>query len=647
MSCHPTESGSAVGTATRHFALVGSPNSGKTTLFNALTGLRAKTGNYPGVTVSRYAGTSRWRGHEAVIEDLPGTYSLDPISPDEEIVDQVLDHDLDSPVSPNGILVTVDATVLRRGLGFLAQVLHVGLPTLVVVTFGDDLARRGGNVDLVALEKALGVPVIPVTAGDRSGVSTLQDHLVDPSSWPQPPVPPPVDPDEVLGWITSVLTAAHWKAPSVDARTSRIDRVLIHPVWGSLIFFAVMFTFFQMIFTVAAPLQGFVEEFFGWLGGLVDRYVTIEWLGRFLNEAVIGGVGGVLVFIPQIALLFLMIAFLEGTGYMSRAAFLMDRLMARAGLEGRAFVALLSSVACAVPGIMATRSLPSARDRLATIMAAPLMTCSARLPVYVMLVAMLVPTDQRVGPIGAQGLTMFALYLGGAIAAMTVAWFWSRIIGRRSTRLPFYMEMPSYRMPKARAVASAVWMSCSAFLRKVGTVILLSTLVLWGLLNLPLHSTEEMAAAGVNTSDDAAVTEYRLDHSIAAGIGRAAEPVFSPLGFDWRVNIAVISSLAAREVFVSTMGQLAAAEDPEDPGAALAQMEHTDGPLVGQPVFTPPTIAAMLVFFMFALQCMATVGAIRRETGTWKWPLIAFGYLGVLGWLLAFGAHQAVAALTS
>lgn len=642
MSHHHGESAAPTQPDAARVALVGSPNAGKTTLFNGMTGLRAKTGNYPGVTVARYEGRVDTDAGAVVIEDLPGTYSLDPISPDEEIVAQVLDEADELA----GVVVVVDATNLRRGLGLVAQVQQAALPTVVVLTFVDELLRRGGRVDPERLGRALGVTVLPVVAGDRRGVAALRRVLAAPSAWPGPPVLPPTEPDEVTGWAQSILHAAHYAPPDPDSRTGRLDGVLLHPLLGTLIFFATMFVFFQTIFLVAAPLQGLIEAAFAWLGDLARTAIPVEWLGRFVADALLAGVGGVLVFLPQIALLFVLISLLEGSGYLARAAYLMDRVMASAGLEGRAFVALLSSMACAIPGIMATRTLPSAKDRLATMMAAPLMTCSARLPVYVLLIGMLVPAGLGWGPIGAQGLIMFGLYLLGAASAMTSAWFWKRIVGRASVGLPFYMEMPSYRLPRPRTVLISVWDACAAFLRKITSIILAATVVLWGLLNLPLPGDTELREAGVDPTDKVAVTAYTLDHSAAAAVGRAVGPVFEPLGFDWRVNVGVISSLAAREVFVSTMGQVAAATDSENPAAALEAMTHTEGPRAGEKVFTPPTIAALLVFFVYALQCMSTLAVMRRETGTWRWPLLAFAHLGVLAWVMAFLAHTVLGGLS-
>ncbi|WP_433305360.1 ferrous iron transporter B [Actinoplanes sp. CA-030573] len=637
--CHDEGAAGGVATAEPRIALVGSPNAGKTSIFNALTGMHAKTGNYPGVTVSRFLGVSRAGGRRLMIEDLPGTYSLEPISPDEQILVDVLDGRIDGEQPPDALLVIVDATTLRRSLRFVAQVLARRLPTCVVVTFTDELSARQGHLDLEAFEQALGVPVVRVVGNRGHGVDDLRERLADWRSWTVPPLPPPSDATEVDAWTESVLAFAAYRPAGRHRITQRVDAVLLHPVWGTIVFFVVMLLFFQTIFTLAAPIQDWVAGFFGWLSGQVTAHVGNPWLAGLLGEALIGGVGSVLVFVPQIMLLFLLIALLESVGYMSRAAFLMDRVMARAGLEGRAFVALLSSFACAIPGIMATRTLPSAKDRLATMMAAPLMTCSARLPVYVLMIGLLVSPSARVGPLPAQGLVMFGMYLLGAVSAMTAAWVFKKIGNRRGLMMPFYMEMPPYRLPSVRSVLLAVWDSARSFVRKCSTIIAVTTVLLWLLLNLPVHSAADLRAHGVEPADKAAVSAYVTDHSYAAGLGRLVSPVFSPLGFDWRINIGILSAQSARETFVATLGQVAAAEDPEQPAAALKAMTRTDGPDAGKPLFDPATIAAILVYFAYALQCMATVGILRRETGGWKWPAIAFGYLTGLAWVMAYLAH--------
>ena len=644
-SCHDAAGSDASLTGVPRIALVGAPNSGKTSVFNGLTGLRAKTGNYPGVTVSRFVGTSRTGRHRHVIEDLPGTYSLEPISPDEQITVDVLDGRLEGADRPDALLVVVDATTLRRSLGFLAQVLARGLPACVVVTFTDELARRQGRLDVDAFAQALGVPVLPVVGHRGLGIAQLREQLTTWRTWQAPAVAPPTDPGEQDAWAESVLAFADYRPPERHRVTRRVDAVLLHPLWGTVVFFAVMALFFQTVFTLAAPMQGRVETLFAWLSGQVHTHVGNPWLSGLLGDALIGGVGGVLVFVPQIVLLFLLLALLEGVGYLARAAFLMDRVMARFGLEGRAFVALLSSFACAIPGILATRTLPSAKDRLATMMAAPLMTCSARLPVYVLLIGLLVDPSATLGPFGAQGLVMFGLYLLGAVSAMLAAWSFKKLGDRHGQPVPFFMELPPYRLPAPGAVLAAMWSSAHAFLRKCSTVIVATSVVLWLLLNLPLHGDAQLRAAGVDTTDSVAASAYTVDHSYAAGLGRLVAPVFDPLGFDWRINVGVLSAQGARETFVATLGQVAAAEDPEAPDQALQAMTYPDGPRAGEPVFTAPTIAALLVYFVYALQCMATVAVLRRETGTWRWPLIAFTYLTVLAWLMAYLARTVTAVL--
>ncbi len=629
-SCHDDGGGGAIAVAsTRRIALVGSPNAGKTSMFNQLTGLRAKTGNYPGVTVGRSVGAVRVSGATIAVEDLPGTYSLDAISPDERVVTDLLAGELDGIERPDAVVLVVDATTLRRSILLVAQVLRLGLPCLLALTMGDELTARGGRVDVDALSAALGIPVTAVLAHRGSGIDDLRARLGSFDRWQRPPIVPPSDPDAVDAWGASVLGAADYVAPQPDQRTNRIDRLVLHPVWGVVIFFAVMFAFFQVVFTVAAPLQEWVGQGLGWIGATVTEHGGNSLLGRLVSDGIIGGVGTVLQFIPQIVLLFLLIALLENVGYMARAAFLMDRVMARTGLEGRAFVAMLSSFACAVPGIMAARTLPSSRDRIATILSAPLMTCSARLPVFTLLIGLLVAPQTRWWGFSAQGVTMFVLYLGGGTAALVSAWVFKSTI-LRSDLLPFTMELPPYRFPYPKAVLVAMWSAARMFLRKAGTIILATSLVLWALLNLPPRGAEtaQLSPAGATT--------YVMHHSYAAKVGKAIEPVFAPLGFDWRTDIALVGSLSAREVFVSTLGQVAAATQPDDPHEALMTMTDDHG----RRVFTAPTVIALLAYFMFALQCMSTVAVMRRETNSWRWPGIAFGYMFVLAWVMAFAVRS-------
>ncbi|KUH93554.1 ferrous iron transporter B [Mycolicibacterium acapulense] len=624
-------------------ALVGSPNAGKTSVFNQLTGLRARTGNYPGVTVSRYMGTGRFRCeehgvHKYTVEDLPGAYSLHPVSPDEQVVADLLAGKLDI-TPPDALAVVVDVTVLERSLALVAQALSVDKPTMVILTMTDELASRGGHLDIDQFAAALGVPVVGVIGSRGKGFEPLRALLAAPESWSRIPVLPPRDDAEFNSWVASLLDAGRYRLPEPDRRSARIDKVLLHPVFGSLTFVAVMFLLFQVIFTFAAPLQDVIEQFFGWLGPTVGDSIPDATLSGLFSGGIVGGVGAVLVFIPQIVLLFLLIALLENVGYMSRAAFLVDRIMATTGLEGRAFVAMLSSVACAVPGIMATRTLPSSRDRIATTMAAPLMTCSARLPVYILLIGLLVDSQARVGPLSVQGLVMFGLYVLGGASAMFTAWlFKSVLLG--GDMLPFYMEMPPYRFPSVKSVALTMWDSAKAFLRKAGTIILATSIVLWFLLNLPPRTGEIVGM------DPSAAASHVVENSYAAGLGKFIEPLFAPLGFDWRICVGLIGALAAREVFVATMGQIFAAGDPESPVDAVQTAVYTSGPHQGELLFIAPTTISLLVFFVYALLCMSTVATIRRETNSWRWPAIAWVYMFVLAWAAAFIAHQVATWLT-
>ncbi|MDT7733382.1 MAG: ferrous iron transport protein [Mycobacterium sp.] len=635
-ACHDVE-GSAVAVAgIRRVALVGSPNAGKTSVFNHLTGLRAKTGNYPGVTVGRSVGTTSVDGVAIAVEDLPGTYSLDPISPDEQVVTDLLAGKYPGIDAPDALVLVADATTLRRSILLIGQVLRLDRPCLLALTMGDELAARGGRIDVAALSTALGIPVAAVIAHHGSGIDELRAQLASFDRWQRPPVLPPIAEDDIDAWGQSVLDASQYLAPQPDGRTQRIDRVLLHPLWGTVTFFAVMFYFFQILFTAAAPLRDGIGSTLTWLGRQVGDHVGNPVLRGLLSQGILGGVGTVLQFIPQIVLLFCLLAFLENVGYMSRAAFLMDRVMAKTGLEGRAFVAMLSSFACAIPGIMATRTLPSSRDRIATIVTAPLMTCSARLPVYTLLVGLLVAPQTRWCGLSAQGITMFLLYLGGGLSALVAALLVKSTI-LRGDLLPFTMELPPYRLPSARAMLAAMWGAARVFLRKAGTIILATSLVLWALLNLPVRESQTQ---GMSSTD---ATAYVMNHSYAADLGRAVAPVFSPLGFDWRTDIALVGSLSAREVFVSTLGQVAAASDPESPQQALAGMTDDQG----RRIFTAPTVIALMVYFMFALQCMSTIAVMRRETNTWRWPAFAFSYMFVLAWVMAFVARSIAMGLSA
>jgi ferrous iron transport protein B len=620
---------------TLRIGLIGSPNAGKTTLFNALTGLRAKVGNYPGVTVERREGAASLEGRLAALIDLPGTYSLNPLSPDEAVVGHVLEGQIEGLAPPHALLVVADACSLERSLLLVGQVLRLRRPTCLALTMTDELQARGGTLDLERLEAALGIPVVPVVGHRGKGIEALRRQLAHPENWSAPPVDPPESTLDRAQWAESILSVCLHERPGHHTLTEAVDRIVLHPLWGSLLFLVVMLTFFQLIFAWAQPAMNLIDGVIGLAGESVRLSLGKGLLADFLADGLIAGVGSVLIFLPQIVLLFSLLYLLEDLGYMARAAFVVDRAMARVGLEGRAFVAMLSSFACAIPGIMATRSIPSPRDRLVTILVAPLMTCSARLPVYALLIAAFVPQVKVIGPIGLQGLVLLSLYLAAPIAALSVAAVLRRTLLIGSS-LPFSLELPSYRLPGFKLWFSQVWSSTSAFLRRAGSIILLVSILLWVLLTFPRATPPP----GLSPDREAS---YALENSAAGQIGHFIEPVIAPLGFDWKIGVGLVASLAAREVIVATLGQIYAASAP---GVPLREAIRNDvNPLTGQRVFTPPTVAALLVFFIFALLCTSTLAIMVRETNSWRWPAFAFVYMLVLAYGFGWIAHTLTAAI--
>ncbi len=618
--------------------LVGSPNSGKTTLFNALTGLRARVGNYPGVTVERREGDAHIDGHRLRVIDLPGTYSLTPLSPDEAVVARVVRGEIQDVAPPDGLVVTVDACTIERSLGLVAQALALGIPSCVVLTMVDELRARGGEINLARLEGALGVPVVGVVGHRGLGLAELRRLLPHPERWSRPPFPPPSSREDRRAWVASVLSRVLVTRPGRSRITEAIDRVILHPVLGTLLFALVMVLFFQLIFAWAQPAMDGIDVAIAAAAQAARAALPEGIVADFVADGMIAGVGSVIVFLPQILLLFTLLFLLEDVGYMARAAFVVDRVMGRIGLEGRAFVALLSSYACAVPGIMATRTIPSPRQRLVTMLVAPLMTCSARLPVYALLIGAFVPARAVWGPIGLQGLALLGLYLLGAGAAFVAA----ALLGRtllRADAMPFYLELPPYRMPPAKLVISQVWGAANRFLRRAGTIILGVSIVLWALLTFPrveapAEIPQERAAA------------YALEQSLGGRLGHALEPAIAPLGFDWKIGVGLVASLAAREVIVSTLAQIYAASGGDDTSLRDALASDRD-PDTGAPIYTAPTVAALLVFFVFALQCTSTIATLARETNSWRWPAFAFAYLLALAYGASFLAYQVVDALVA
>ena len=599
-------------------ALAGNPNSGKTALFNLLTGSRQKVANYAGVTVERKEGSFRTPAGRAVrVLDLPGLYSLEPQSPDEQVTADLLCGRLADEPAPEVVVAVLDSTDLRRHLRLALALRRSGLPLVLALNMSDLARRRGVQVDATALATLLGVPVVETVAVERLGALDLLSRLDHPV-----PVPAPgPESDEAL------LAAAHQllgEAVDVGGVTpsDRIDRVVLHPVIGPALLALTLFLVFQAVFAWAAPLMDGIEALVGWLGAACGSVLPAGPLRSLLVDGIIAGAGGVLVFLPQILILFAFILVLEDSGYLPRAAFLLDRLMGGVGLSGRAFIPLLSSFACAIPGIMATRTIPDPRDRLVTILVAPLMTCSARLPVYTLLIGAFIPARQVGGLFELQGLVLFALYFAGVAAALLVAWVLQRF-GRRAGPQPLLMELPTYHWPHLRSLALGLWQRATIFVSRVGGILLALSVVLWFLSTFP--------------APPAGATGPAIEYSWAGQLGAALAVVFAPIGFNWQISIALVPGLAAREVAVSALGTVyALGATGDDMGAALVPLIAADWGL--------PTALSLLAWYVFAPQCLSTLAVVRRETNGWRWPLVMTAYLFGLAYLASFVTYRAALA---
>ena len=758
MSASTTSSQTPV--APRYVALAGNPNSGKTTLFNALTGLRAKVGNYPGVTVERKEGrlVGSSKDRPVIVVDLPGTYSLSPQSLDEQVSRDVLFHRLPGEPPPDLLVVVVDASNLQRNLYFATQVIELGYPTIVALNMIDVAQDNGHEIDAAHLSKLLGVPVFPIVANKSGGLKALSETIIATGVRTRTPIIPRqfcALPEALTKEVTILasgliqafpescfqsrseallvlsdekflpLSGAHypeairlavvaartrldqqgvdWRSAAIEARYARIaeiqqavtvetfaeketlsdrlDCVLTHKLWGMLIFVGIMTLMFQTIFSFAELPMTLLEQGVGWIGERVGSWLAPGPLNDLLVNGVVNGVGAVVVFLPQICLLFLFIGLLEDTGYMARAAFLMDRLMSKVGLHGKSFIPMLSSFACAIPGIMATRTIESPKDRLVTILVAPLMSCSARLPVYTLLIAACIPDKRVFGLLKLSGLTMLAMYMLGIVVALFMAWLFKKTLLKGPTPM-LIMELPPYKRPLIRIALRHMWDRSKLFLKRAGTVILGINILLWFLATYPKDATikprfdservrwlstvvpsvkspedvergmTELAVKqtnGWNTTEakvsatmdqlDKQEAGEKLRHSFAGRLGQFIEPTIRPLGFDWKIGIGIVSSFAAREVFVSTMSlvyNVGEADDSEEGTQTLAQtlreQKHPDG----STVYTPLVAVTLMVFYVFALQCVSTIAIVRRETNGWKWAAFQWLYMGVLAWTLAF-----------
>ena len=694
-------------------AIIGNPNTGKTTLFNALTGLRQRVGNFAGVTVERVEGSFRATdGRRVSVLDLPGCSSLSAGSPDEKIALDVLLGKSRDLWRPDVVLVVIDAANLERNLFLTSQVIELGLPVVLALNQIDVAEKQGIQIDIPELIHELGVPVVPTVAKRGQGIEPLTNALFIAASLPFPvrkfalpdaataalePVsallvahgltscaadmealrllaldkaeghlsgapglsasvtraveelkkagfaPNRFESEVRYAWISGVAKRTVQRVREHTARASHnIDAVVLHRVWGPVIFVVLMAVVFESVFTWAKPFADGIQTGLDWLGTWVGRHLPAGDLNSLVVDGVFGGVGSVLVFLPQIAILFSFIGVLEQSGYMARAAFLMDRVMRRVGLHGKSFIPMLSGYACAVPGIMATRTIEDPKDRLATIMIVPLMSCSARLPVYTLLIGAFVPAVHVGGVVGLQGLTMLIMYLLGTIAALVVAAVFKRTLLKGPVR-PMILELPPYRMPSVRSLWVSVAQRCRLFLQRAGTVILALSIVLWALATYPKTVSNPSLSA-------AAQQESQLEHSVLGHIGHGIEPFVRPLGYDWKIGVSIAASFTAREVFVSTMGTLYGAGKSDDNVVALGnRLREERDPVSGAVVYTPLIAVGLMVFYVFALMCMSTVAVTVREAGGgrvgWQWAGLQFAYMLGLAYSAAWIVYRGGTAL--
>jgi len=600
-------------------ALVGNPNCGKTALFNLLTGSRQKVANYAGVTVERKEGVLRTpSGRRLAVLDLPGTYSLTPHSPDEQVTCDVLAGRLSGERRPDLILAVVDATHLPRQLRLVLGLMRQGLPVVVALNMTDLARARGIHVDAEALSAALGVPVVTTVAVKSGGADALLELLEDVRPGAALPAAEAGDVADDHRRVRDILASLGLDTVQAHAFSDRADRVLLHPLVGPLLLCALLFLIFQAVFAWAEAPMGWIEAATAAIGEAVGAALPDGLLRSLLVDGIVAGLGGVLVFLPQIVILFFFILLLEESGYLPRAAFLLDRLMGGVGLSGRSFIPLLSSFACAIPGIMATRTIQNPRDRWVTIMIAPLMTCSARLPVYALLIGAFIPSRTVAGGLELQGLVLFALYLAGIVSAIAIAWLLKRF-GARDLTQTLMMELPDYHWPSVRNIAIGLWQRVLIFLRRVGGIILALTVLLWFLATFP--------------APPPGATGPAIEYSFAGTLGRFLLPLFEPVGFNWQIAVALVPGMAAREVAVSALGTVyALSATADDTAQALAPLISASWGL--------PTALSLLAWFVFAPQCLSTLATVRRETGGWRAPLLMAGYLFGLAWLAAFLTYR-------
>ncbi len=601
----------------KNIALVGNPNCGKTSLFNTLTGTRQKVANYAGVTVERKEGSFKLPSGDAIrVLDLPGTYSLKPSSLDEEVTRAVCLGELKGEILPDIFICVVDATNLSLHLSLVLEVRALNRPMILVLNMMDEVKKRGISIDKDKLSQLLGIPVVEAVAVKTKGIQDLINQL-DQKNLFITPYHSELSHFEQVKQITKQVILNN---DNGDKRTAFLDKIFLHPVLGLVILTLTMFVMFQAVFIWATPFIEFIENFVAWLSDFIGPLIQHPLLKSLVVDGVIAGAGSVLAYMPQILILFFFILMLEESGYLPRAAFLLDKLMSKAGLSGRSFIPLLSSFACAIPGIMATRSISSERDRLATIMIAPLMTCSARLPVYALLIAAFIPNQLIYGWLSLQGLVLFGLYMSGIVSALLVSVF-LKLVRKDKTESIFIFELPTYRIPDIRNIALGLYDRATIFLKRVGGIIVALSILLWVLVTFP------------QPPDNASMPA--INYSLAGQLGHLIHPIFAPIGFTWEICIALIPAMAAREVVIAALGVIYAMSGDEDTvtQSLLSQISGPDG-------WGLATGLSLLVWFIFAPHCLATLATIRRETGSWKQPIIMATYLFALAYIFSFITYQ-------
>ena len=601
----------------KNIALVGNPNCGKTSLFNTLTGTRQKVANYAGVTVERKEGSFKLPSGDAIrVLDLPGTYSLKPSSLDEEVTRAVCLGELKGEILPDIFICVVDATNLSLHLSLVLEVRALNRPMILVLNMMDEVKKRGISIDKDKLSQLLGIPVVEAVAVKTKGIQDLINQL-DQKNLFITPYHAELSHFEQVKQITKQVILNN---DNGDKRTAFLDKIFLHPVLGLVILTLTMFVMFQAVFIWATPFIEFIENFVAWLSDFIGPLIQHPLLKSLVVDGVIAGAGSVLAYMPQILILFFFILMLEESGYLPRAAFLLDKLMSKAGLSGRSFIPLLSSFACAIPGIMATRSISSERDRLATIMIAPLMTCSARLPVYALLIAAFIPNQLIYGWLSLQGLVLFGLYMSGIVSALLVSVF-LKLVRKDKTESIFIFELPTYRIPDIRNIALGLYDRATIFLKRVGGIIVALSILLWVLVTFP------------QAPDNASMPA--INYSLAGQLGHLIHPIFAPIGFTWEICIALIPAMAAREVVIAALGVIYAMSGDEDTvtQSLLSQISGPDG-------WGLATGLSLLVWFIFAPHCLATLATIRRETGSWKQPIIMATYLFALAYIFSFITYQ-------